>query len=106
MNDDKRTVRVTIFGEDYNIRSEMGEKYTLACARHVDDAIQEVHVRGHVSQRDKAAILAALQITDELFRGRSTQLTQSRSVLDRAAGLSARIEDVLSGGDGAPRPAE
>ena len=100
MSDDKRTVRVSIFGEDYNIRSEMGEKYTLACARHVDDAIQEVHVRGHVSQRDKAAILAALQITDELFRGRSSQLTQSRSVMDRATSLTARIEDVLAGGDG------
>ena len=52
MSEEKQTVRVSIFGEDYNIRSEMGEKYTLACARHVDDAIQEVLVRGHVSQRD------------------------------------------------------
>lgn len=104
MTDDKQTVRVSIFGEDYNIRSEMGENYTLACARHVDDAIQEVHVRGHVSQRDKAAILAALQITDELFRGRASQVNQSQSVLDRASDLRARIEGVLAGGE-VPPPA-
>ena len=102
MTDDKRTVRVTILGEDYNIRSEMGEEYTVACARHLDDAIQEVHVRGHVSQRDKAAILAGLQITDELFRGRATQVSQSRSVMSRASALAARIDDVLAGGEGRP----
>ncbi len=100
MSEEKQTVRVSIFGEDYNIRSEMGEKYTLACARHVDDAIQEVHVRGHVSQRDKAAILAALQITDELFRRKASHLNQSRAVTERATALTVRIEDVLAGGEG------
>ncbi len=31
--DQRKAVRVTIFGEDYLIRSEMGQAYTERCAR-------------------------------------------------------------------------
>jgi len=63
----KKPVRVNIFGEEYALRSEMGEEYTRACAEHVDARIQSVHVSGHVAEPHKAAILAAMQITDDLF---------------------------------------
>ena len=41
MSADNTTVRVTIFGEDYQIRTDLGEEYTKECAEYVDDAIQE-----------------------------------------------------------------
>ena len=92
----RKAVRVTIFGEDYLIRSEMGQAYTERCARYVDSAIQEAHVRGHVSEPHKAAILAAMQITDRLFRSEAEKEELETEVGERLSELSGRIEMTLS----------
>ncbi len=94
--DDRAPVRVTIFGEDYQIRTELGEDYTRACARYVDEAIQEAHIHGHVSEPHKAAILAALKITDELFRLRDDKEALERAVRDRLGELAERVEGALA----------
>lgn len=92
------TVRVTIFGEDYQIRTELGEEYTRECARYVDEAIQEAHVGGHVAEPHKAAILAALKITDELFRAQAEAAGIGEVVRERVADLMSRLE--AANGDG------
>ena len=94
--DQRKAVRVSIFGEDYLIRSEMGQAYTERCARYVDSAIQEAHVRGHVSEPHKAAILAAMQITDRLFRSEAEKEELETAVGERLSDLSRRIEMTLS----------
>lgn len=94
-NAERQAVRVTIFGEDYLIRSEMGEAYTERCARYVDSAIQEAHVRGHVSEPHKAAILAAMQITDRFFRAQAEKEEFERSISKRLVDLRARVESAL-----------
>ena len=83
MSDRRSVVRVTIVGEEYTIRSEVSAERTRAVARHVDQAIKAVVNTGTVVETHKAAILAALQITDELFRER-----------DAAADLTRRIGDL------------
>ncbi len=99
MNDgEPRAVKVTVFGEDYFIRTELGEEYTRACARYVDEAIQEAHIRGHVSEPHKAAILAAMKITDELFRARDRAETIEEAVQERLGVLAERVEAVLDAG--------
>ncbi len=94
--DQRKAVRVTIFGEDYLIRSEMGQAYTERCARYVDSAIQEAHVRGHVSEPHKAAILAAMQITDRLFRSEAEKEELETAVGERLSELSRRIDMTLA----------
>jgi cell division protein ZapA len=94
----KQAVRVTIFGEEYALRSEMGEEYTRACAEHVDDRVQAVHVTGHVAEPHKAAILAAMQITDELFETRTERIELARSVHTRIHDLRRRVEEALDRG--------
>ena len=90
-----RPVRVTVFGEEYFIRTELGEDYTRECARYVDEAIQEAHIRGHVSEPHKAAILAAMKITDELFRARRRAEAVERAVGERIGGLIRDAEHAL-----------
>ena len=95
-------VRVMIFGEEYQIRTDLGEEYTRECAQYVDDAIQEAHVGAHIAEPHRAAILAALKITDELFRARAeaaglTQIVQTRvdelvERLEAVAGTAAETE--------------
>lgn len=102
-------VRVEIFGEEYVIRTDMDEEYTRECARYVDEAIQDAHLGLHVSEPHRAAILAALQITDRFFRARRAREEQSRRLAARVAELRSRLADALEAagaGDGAPAEAE
>ena len=92
---DRSAVRVTIFGEDYQIRTDLGEEYTLECARYVDDAIQAAHIGGHIAEPHKAAILAAMKITDELFRARAEVATLDQKVRERLMDVTARLETAL-----------
>lgn len=87
-------VRVMIFGEEYQIRTDLGEDYTRECAKYVDDAIQEAHVGGHIVEPHRAAILAALKITDELFKARREVDGLSDTVQNRIADLAAQLESV------------
>ncbi len=66
----KRSVRVTIVGEEYPIRTERSAEFTRAVAEHVDRTIRSVLDGGSVVEPQKAAILAAMKITDELFHAR------------------------------------
>ena len=66
----RNSVRVAILGDDYVIRTEASAAHTRQVAEHVDRTIRQVLSTGSVVETHKAAILAALQITDELFRER------------------------------------
>ena len=80
---ERATVRVTIFGEEYAIRTDAPEEYTLECARYVDDAVQQAHVRGQVAEPHRAAVLAALGAPDDAqaarWRWRATCSSSSLS---------------------------
>jgi cell division protein ZapA len=104
MNGRKSSVRVTIVGEEYTIRSDASPEHTRAVADYVDRAIREIMNSGSVAETRKAAILAALQITDDLFQARS----QSEEIAEGMHQLSAEIRRRLPpakrvSGEGAER---
>ena len=95
MNDEEiQTVPVQIFGEEYVIRTDQDEEHTRKCAAYVDDAIEEAHLRGHVSE-SKAAILAAMEIADELLRLREDREVDNRQMALRLRQLRRRLEESL-----------
>jgi cell division protein ZapA len=63
----KTSVKVEILGESYAIRSEAPPEHTRAVAEHLDRSIRQILSGGAVIEANRAAILAALQITSELF---------------------------------------
>ena len=67
----RTSVRVTIFGDEYTIRSDASPAHTREVAEYVDRTIRQVLSAGTIVETHKVAILAALQITDELFRLRA-----------------------------------
>jgi cell division protein ZapA len=69
----KHSTKVTIWGEEYSLRSDADPEHTKAVAQHVDAAIREVVGNATVNQSHKAAILAALSITHELFAERAAR---------------------------------
>jgi cell division protein ZapA len=68
----KNVVRVTILGDEYSIRSDVSPERTRAVAEHVDNVIKQTMRAGNIVETQKAAILAALSITDELFDARES----------------------------------
>ena len=114
MSAKRHAVRVTIAGEEYPIRSDASPEHTRAVARHVDRAIRDVLAGGTVIETHKAAILAALQITDELFREREAtgllagrmrglgdELRRLLPPAKRVSGSMARVEPAEDGGEAA-----
>ena len=91
MTDRKNLVRVTIVGEEYAIRSDASAEHTRAVAEYVDRAIKKVMHGATMVESHKAAILAALQITDELFRAREA----ADRVQQEMSSLSADIRHWL-----------
>jgi cell division protein ZapA len=66
----KTSVKVEILGESYSIRSDASAEHTRAVAEYLDQAIREITSTGAVVEASRAAILAAMQITSELFQAR------------------------------------
>ena len=70
MTTTKSAVRVFIGGEEYTVRSELPPEYTREVAAYLDAALKRVRDTLPMVESHKAAILAALSITDELFQAR------------------------------------
>ena len=87
MNAPKQAVRVTIGGEDYTVRSELPPEYTREVAAYLDAALRRIREMLPQVETHKAAILAALAITDELFQAR-------RGDREHSARLAAMADDL------------
>lgn len=70
MSAKKHLVRVSILNEEYSIRSDATPEETRAVAAYLESAIRRVLDSGSVVETNRATILAALQITGELFEAR------------------------------------
>lgn len=88
------STRVRIVGEEYTIRSDVAPEHTRAVAAHVDAAIRRVLENPAITDPGKAAILAAMSITDELFRERAAQ----EEAADRMQTLSGELRRWLPPG--------
>lgn len=96
---ERSAVTVRIGGEDHVIRANVEPEYTKQCAKWVDDRIREIKNQLGLIESHKAAILAALSITDELFQARR-QLGEVRDgTANRAEELAHRLELAVAGGD-------
>jgi cell division protein ZapA len=91
MTGKKTSVKVEILGESYAIRSEADPEHTRAVAQHLDRAIRQILAGGAVIEANRAAILAALQITSELFLEREA----NQSITGAMQELSGDVRRML-----------
>ena len=100
----KQAVKVWIGGDEYTVRSELPAEYTKEVAAYLDAALKRVREMLPTLDGQKAAVLAALAITDELFQARRGD----REVASRLAALAddvARIPPPAKRGDRSPTAA-
>jgi cell division protein ZapA len=91
MSAPKSAVRVTIGGEEYAVRSELPPEYTREVAAYLDATLKRVRDSLPSVESHKAAILAALSITDELFQARRGD----REIAARLTALADQIAPLL-----------
>lgn len=93
--DAKNLVEVQIFGHSYTIRGEADLDYILNVASYVDRKMREVTEKLPVASLSKVAILASLNIADELFKERAQVASREQQLNARAARLNAVLDEVL-----------
>ena len=63
-----KVLKVKILGQDYVVRSSAGQKYLNDVSAYVNEKMEEIMASGiDDSQQLRIAVLAAMNITDELF---------------------------------------
>jgi cell division protein ZapA len=87
----KNAVRVVIGGEEFTVRSELPPEYTREVAAYLDAALKGVRDSMPMMETHKAAILAALAITDELFQSRRGD----REIASRLSGMADDLARLL-----------
>jgi cell division protein ZapA len=89
-------VTVRIGGEDHTIRANVEPEYTKRCAKWVDERISEIKSQLGLIESHKAAILAALSITDEMFQARAQVEETQNSAAKRADTLSQMLAEATA----------
>lgn len=88
---ERRSVTVEIAGERHVLRSDASPEYTQSVAAHVDGTIRALGL-GNALDSHRASILAALTITDELFRTRKEISALREEIADRSSRLTRLLE--------------
>lgn len=97
-HDSKNVVQVQILGQQLAIRGEADQAYILGVAGYVDRKMREITEKLPVASLSKVAILASLNIADELFKERASRERAGVDQDDNARRLSAvihRLDELL-----------
>jgi cell division protein ZapA len=92
---ERQTVEVTILGETYALKSETTAEYTRRVAEHVDRTAREIREESGIVEQAKLAVLAALAVTDQLFRMREGVEVVKGLAERRAERLAAEVRAVV-----------
>lgn len=92
------TEKVEIFGQEYKIKGAGDPSYIHRIAGYVDSKMREIAHSSGIMSQSRIAILAALNITDELYQERGEK-DRVKEELDRqAAKLGEVLEEEINAG--------
>jgi cell division protein ZapA len=92
MNSDKNILKVKIFGTDYPLKVSSNIEYVQRVAEYVDTKMREVHAAKSDRPIHQVAILAALNITDELFQSQKFGQRKFKNFEEQVLSLTKKIE--------------
>jgi cell division protein ZapA len=91
------TTEVEIFGSVYNVRGENNPEHLQEVAALVDRRMREIAEKVATVDTAKIAILAALNIADELFRCKKHQEGERVEIQEKVVALAGELEKALEG---------
>jgi cell division protein ZapA len=89
------TIRVEIYNQTYNIRSDGDSEYVIGLAEFVDRRMREISSGTLTVDSLKVAILAALHIADELHRLKRLHEQADQQLASRSAECAEMLDRVL-----------
>jgi cell division protein ZapA len=92
---DGPVIPIEIHGQRYPIRSTLDPEYVARLARYVDQRMRAAGDTTHSGDSLQLAILAALNIADELFRCRDVSRERAGELAERAGELERLLDRVL-----------
>ena len=88
-------IKVQIFGQTYTIRGELDERYVQKLAAYVDEKMGAIADATTTIDTQKAAVLAALAIADELHTARKERGEQEELLREQAERCLTLVERAL-----------
>jgi cell division protein ZapA len=101
-----QSIRVEIYNQTYNIRSDGDNDYIMRLAEFVDGKMREISSGTLTVDSLKVAILAALHIADEFHQLKNQQEQSDAQLASRSAECSEMLDRVLKHRDPAPQELE
>jgi len=89
------TIRVEIYNQTYNIRSDGDTEYIIQLAEFVDSRMREISSGTLTVDSLKVAILAALHIADELHRLKNMHEQADAQLAARSAECAEMLDRLL-----------
>ena len=94
-----KTIDVALLGRTYRIACNDGEREDLLRAvAYLDGKMSEIRKAGKVTGTERIAVMAALNITNELLRTKGRDDSLETDVTDRLRSLRERVESALANG--------
>lgn len=91
-----KTTHVRIFGQEYIIKGDEDSEYIEKLAQRVDGTMRQVARRTPGISSTKVAVLAALNLADELKKLRAEKNLTDQKVQTKVKGLIELIENELN----------
>ena len=96
MTEESNQVQISIFGQEYSVKAPADPDYIKKIAEYLDDKMREVQSGFSTTQSStRIAILAGMNITDELFTARQIDESDSTEVEEKISSLIELIDDSL-----------
>lgn len=94
----KHVMYVPIMGHEYPVEANAGEElYVNRLAQYVEEKMKEVKEESKIVDSYKLAVMAAMNIVDELFRLQESKSTSSHSFENKADQLIQLLDHALEG---------
>jgi cell division protein ZapA len=88
-------ISVEIHGQRYPIRSTLDREYVTRLASYVDEKMRAAADSAPTGDALRLAVLAALNVADELFRCRDGTIARNGELAERAGELERLLDRVL-----------
>ncbi|NIV95611.1 cell division protein ZapA [candidate division KSB1 bacterium] len=97
MDQEGGVLKINIYGTEYPIKSdsETDSEYIRQVAEYVDSKMREIDQNTQAKSSLKVAILAALNITDELFQERELNKSLLKTLEGKIKNLSSNLDHTL-----------
>ncbi len=92
MNDSLKTIKVSILGEEYPIKSDANPEYLQELGKYVEEKISKISLKNKLPSKIKSEVLAAIIIADEYFSEKNKNAKNEQKLLE----LTRLLEEKLS----------